>query len=203
MAISVTNHSLFSDFEPIVIDNVFTEEEIKEIYESRLQSENFIVDDSCGYITNTKPFSEHIRNKIVEIVQKNVPIKVKEWGNHMPRYTLESNSKPRLHPHYDVGLDQASFTLSIQLDHTLPWTVYVGHQGYDIKRNSAVLFSGSHQIHWRPDIEFSKDDYYDVIVAQVVEDTENPLELSNAHREYMSDQVGFFVSKYFTSQSGN
>jgi hypothetical protein len=118
----------------------------------------------------------------------------------MPRYTLESNSKPRLHPHYDVGLDQASFTLSIQLDHTLPWTVYVGHQGYDIQRNTAVLFSGSHQIHWRPDIEFGPNDYYDIIVAQVVEDTENPLILDDSHRENMSNQVGSFVAKYFTLQ---
>lgn len=199
----MTNHSLFSDFEPIIINNVFTEEEIKEIYEYRSLSENFIVDDSCGYITNTKPFSEHIRNKIVDIVQKNVSIKVKQWGNHMPRYTLESNSKPRLHPHYDIGLDQASFTLSIQLDHTIPWKVYVGHNGYDIERNSAVLFSGSHQIHWRPDIDFSKDDYYDIIVAQVVEDTESPLILDDAHREQMSNQVGLFVNKYFTSQLGS
>ena len=136
----------------------------------------------------------------MQIVQDNVPIKVKEWGNHMPRYTLESNSKPRLHPHYDVGLDQASFTLSIQLDHTLPWTVYVGHQGYDIQRNTAVLFSGSHQIHWRPDIEFGPNDYYDIIVAQVVEDTENPLILDDSHRENMSNQVGSFVAKYFTLQ---
>lgn len=199
----MTNSSLFSEFEPIVINNVFSDEEIKEIYDSRSKSENLLVDDSCGYITNTKPFSENIRKKIVQIVQDNVPIKVKEWGNHMPRYTLESNSKPRLHPHYDVGLDQASFTLSIQLDHTLPWTVYVGHQGYDIPRNTAVLFSGSHQIHWRPDIEFGPNDYYDIIVAQVVEDTENPLVLDDTHREHMSNQVGSFVAKYFTSQSGN
>jgi len=196
----VTNSSFFFNFEPIVIYNVFSEEEIKEIYDSRSKSENLLTDESCGYITNTKPFSGNIRKKIVQIVQDNVPIKVKEWGNHMPRYTLKSNSRPRLYPHYDVGLHQASLTLSIQLDHTLPWTVYIGDQGYDIKRNTAVLFSGSHQIHWRPDIEFGPDDYYDIIVAQVVEDTEDPLMLDSAHRENMSNQVGSYVAKYFTLQ---
>jgi len=196
----VTNSSFFFNFEPIVIYNVFSEEEINEIYDSRSKSENLLTDESCGYITNTKPFSGNIRKKIVQIVQDNVPIKVKEWGNHMPRYTLKSNSRPRLYPHYDVGLHQASLTLSIQLDHTLPWTVYIGDQGYDIKRNTAVLFSGSHQIHWRPDIEFGPDDYYDIIVAQVVEDTEDPLMLDSAHRENMSNQVGSYVAKYFTLQ---
>lgn len=196
----MTNSSFFFNFEPIVIYNVFSEEEIKEIYDSRSKSENLLTDESCGYITNTKPFSKNIRKKIVQIVQDNVPIKVKEWGNHMPRYTLKSNSRPRLYPHYDVGLHQASLTLSIQLDHTLPWTVYIGDQGYDIKRNTAVLFSGSHQIHWRPDIEFGPDDYYDIIVAQVVEDTEDPLMLDSAHRENMSNQVGSYVAKYFTLQ---
>lgn len=199
----MTNHSLFSDFKPIIIKDVFTVDEIKEIYKSRASSEHFIVDESCGYITNVQAFSEQIRNKIVDTIQKHVPIKVKEWGNHMPRYTLESNSQPRLHPHYDIGLEQASFTLSIQLDHTLLWKVYVEDEGFDLPINSAVLFSGSHQIHWRPDVEFSDDDYYDIIVAQVVEDTESPLILDDAHREQMSNQVGLFVNKYFTSQSGS
>jgi len=201
-------HELFSSFKPVLIDNIFTEEEIESIYKTRFEiapneinaeGQNYVFSDpGCGYITSIYPFEYKIRTKIVETIQKYVPIPVKEDGNHMPRYTLESGDKPRLYPHYDVGMKSASFTLSAQLKNTKQWSLFVGGHEFDLKYNQGVIFSGSHQIHWRPKIEFDKSDYYDIIVSQVYEDTENPLLLDETHRENMKAKADFYGNKFFT-----
>lgn len=194
------------EFKPIVIKNIFTPDEIEQIYNTRFnlainektqdgQSYTF-PDPSCGYITSVYPLPEKIRNKIVEAIQEHSPFIVREDGNHMPRYTLESGSNPQLKPHYDVGLDNASMTLSVQLKNTIPWELCVGDDCFMLEENDAVLFSGSHQIHWRPDIEFGPDDYYDIIVCQASA-KENPLPLDDAHRAKMQKKADIFVNKYF------
>ena len=183
------NHDYFFNFKPIIIKNFFTEEEIKSIYQSREDGITLIPDEAFGFITYTDAFTEQVENKIVNVVQQYAPFKVMRWGNHMPRYTLKSQSQPQLLPHYDTGLDRAALTLSIQLESTLPWQICVGQECFTLERNDAVLFSGSHQIHWRPKIVFSETDYYDILVAQVVQDTENPLTLDQDHRDRMSKEA--------------
>lgn len=200
-------HDTFFNFKPVFIDNIFTEEEIESIYKTRFElapgkkngdgTDYVFTDPSCVYITCVYPFEESIRRKILNEIAKRVPIYVKEDGNHMPRYTLESGSKPALRPHYDRGMHSASFTLSIQLKHTKPWDLYVEGEKFSLEYNQAALFSGSHQIHWRPDIEFDKSDYYDIMVCQVVEDTHYSLLLDNEHKAIMEDKAQRYLKEFF------
>lgn len=197
---------MLENFRPVIIKNIFSENEIEEIYNTRFnlainekqQNGNSYTfeDPSCGYITSVYPLPKHIRDKIVTVMQSKSFFMLKEDGNHIPRYTLESGSNPQLRPHYDVGLDYASMTLSVQLKNTIPWELCVGDDCFMLEENDAVLFSGSHQIHWRPDIEFSADDYYDIIVCQASA-KENPLPLDDAHRAKMQKKADVFVNKYF------
>lgn len=197
----------FFNFKPIILDNIFTGEELNEVYDTRFRiapasimpdgSQYVFKDESCGYITSVYPLKQHLLNKIESIIQNNVPIKIKSDGNHMPRYTLESGSKPQLRPHYDIGMKSASFTLSIQLDYSKDWQICVKDQCFTLKKNQALLFSGSHQVHWRPNIEFDKNDYYDIIVCQAVEDLENPLLLDETHRKFMEKEADYYMNKYF------
>jgi hypothetical protein len=203
------NSKLFFNFQPIIIDNFFTEQEIESIYKTRFEiapnekridkTSYMFSDPNCGYITCFYPLEETIRKKIVSQIAENVPLKIKEQGNHIPRYTLDSGSKPSLWPHYDSGLLHPSFTLSIQLKHTIPWDLYVEGKSFTLKYNQAVLFSGSHQMHWRPRITFDKTDYYDIIVCQVHEDIENPPMLDSSHKEIMQAKADFYIDKFFNS----
>ena len=211
----MSEHDLYYNFKPIVIDNIFTEEELADIYNTRFNiapnlktpdgSSYLFNDESCGYTTCVYAPKAYILKKIETVIQKHTPINIsisndigETYGIHMPRYSLKSGSKPQLRPHYDVGLEYASFTLSIQLDKTKDWPVCVGDECFTLQKNQGVLFSGSHQIHWRPDMEFGEEDFYDIIVCQAVENKRNPLILDNTHREYMQEQADNFVRKYFT-----
>ena len=206
MDTTVNKDQKFSRFTGTVIDNVFTDEEIEEIYKARFDdainkkmhdgNSYVFADKSCGYITSVYPLPEKARNKLLKIAQLYSPLEVEENGIHSPRYTLESGSKPQLRPHYDVGLDRAAFTLSVQLKHTKLWALYVNDDRFDLSFNQAVIFSGTHQIHWRPDIDFNENDYYDILVCQYTE-KRDPLYLSDEHRQQMKNKADIYVNKYF------
>jgi hypothetical protein len=201
-----TRDQKFTGFVGTIIDKVFSDQEIEEIYKARFNdainkkmhdgSSYVFADDSCGYITSVYPLPQSARDRLLQIVKMCVPIDVEENGIHSPRYTLESGSKPQLRPHYDVGLDRAAFTLSVQLKHTKPWALYVNDDRFDLGFNQAVIFSGTHQIHWRPDITFNKNDYYDILVCQYTE-KEDPLYLSDEHRQQMKNKADLYLNKYF------
>ncbi len=196
----------YTNFKPRKISNIFSPSEIEDIYKARFEDainkkmhdggSYTFADPSCGYITSVYPLPEHIRKRLLEKVQNIALFVAKEDGIHCPRYTLESGSNPQLKPHYDVGLKTAALTLSVQLKHTKPWKLFVNDDGFDLEFNEAVIFSGTHQIHWRPDIEFSKDDYYDILVCQYVP-LESPLPLTDEHRAQMQKKADEYVRKYF------
>jgi hypothetical protein len=93
-------------------------------------------------------------------------------------------------PHYDRALTDATFSLAIVLDNTIDWDIYVEGEQFMPRKNDAVLFSGSHHIHYRPDIEFKDEDYYDIMVCQFYEDTDQDITLDEEHIEYMNGLTG-------------
>lgn len=199
-------HAPYTNFKPKLIENIFSDSEIDEIYEARFNhavnkkmhdgGSYTFADPSCGYITSVYPLPENIRKILLAKVREVAFFIAQEDGIHFPRYTLESGSTPQLKPHYDVGLKTAALTLSVQLKHTKPWKLYVNDDGFDLEFNQAVIFSGTHQIHWRPDIDFNEDDYYDILVCQYVP-IENPLPLTDEHRAQMRKKADNYVGKYF------
>jgi hypothetical protein len=197
---------IFNGFFDTKIDKVFSDEEIEAIYKVRFDDainkkmsngQPYVFSDSsCGYITSVYPLPEFARKKLLDLVNSYVTIKIKEEGIHFPRYTLESGSTPQLKPHYDVGLNHHAFTLSVQLKNTKNWPVYVNDNRYDLGFNQAVIFSGTNQIHWRPDIDFTENDYYDILVCQYTAE-KDPLPLSDKHRAKMKEKADQYVQKYF------
>jgi hypothetical protein len=49
------------------------------------------------------------------------------------------------------------------MDSTLDWELCAYDTCETLSKNEALVFSGSHQIHWRPPINFSENDYFDLI----------------------------------------
>jgi hypothetical protein len=191
----------YTNFSTMIIDNIFTQDQIDRIYKERFEdattkkmqdgSPFVFADESCGYITSVYPLPKDVQERILQVMQQRSFFLIDNVESHFPRYTLESGSNPQLKPHYDRGLEYASLTLSIQLKTTLDWPVCVGKDHYNIKENQAIMFSGSHQLHWRPDIEFKEDDYHDIIVCQV-RNAEAPLRITDKHRELMLEKAQNF-----------
>ena len=200
VTVDVINNQ-YTNFPTMTIDNVFTQDQIDRIYKERFEdattkkmqdgSPFVFADESCGYITSVYPLPKDVQETILQVMQKRSFFLIDKVESHFPRYTLDSGSNPQLKPHYDRGLEYASLTLSIQLKTTLEWPVCVGKDDYNIKENQAIMFSGSHQLHWRPDITFKEDDYHDIIVCQV-HNAESPLHITDKHRDLMLEKAKNF-----------
>lgn len=173
----------------ILIEHIFTEEEYSHLYNNinnTPQSRISRVADT-GYFAIGDPIDEKLDTVILNHLEKITGTKLKKYMAHHARYTKDQSSAPILRPHYDVGLEFATVSLSIVLNTTIDWDIFAEGTKFNAKTNQAVTFSGSHQIHWRPTIEFGDNDYYDIIVCQYMEI--DPIPITDEHRRNMENRL--------------
>lgn len=174
--------------EPVVIENFLKEREVELIYknvdnlineglrESGDKYAKFFKFKGNGFITTYGPWHQHIRS----LVKK----KGEEFGQNeisddnitliFARYTIDSGSVPNLLPHIDVVANKTLYSASIRLRTTRDWDLYIKDTMYDLPHaGSAAWFTGNQDVHWRPDVDFGPDDYYDVLLVQVWSDIDN------------------------------
>jgi len=183
---------------PVLVENIFSDEEYAFLYDhiNKTPDQQIREVEDTGYIARSDPTKNYIGEIIKKKVEELSGHDLEKYMVHHARYTLESNNIPRLYPHYDRGLEFATFTISIILDSTFDWDLFCEGTKIPVKKNQGAFFSGSHQVHWRPPHEFKENDYYDILVCQfrVKANTEH---LTNEHRSTMDDKVGMHVSQYY------
>jgi hypothetical protein len=202
----MNKHDALYNFKPVLIDNVFTQEEYDSVYNSvnavfpkELSSDvppdsGYFNAGDIGYFAYTRGFEDIVYKKLLALT--------KEYGNmdaieprvHFARYTPKTGFPPMLRPHNDLGVETSALTFSVQLDSTFDWELCAVDTCMTLKKNQAMLFSGSHQIHWRPVKEFGPDDYFDIMVCQMYLDNEG---LTQEHQDKMFDLKLKTIEKYF------
>lgn len=181
----------YKNLKPEIIKNIFSNYEFKNLYKSFKKSENdYTIIPELGYAAFSIKLDEDIISILKSTIENKLNIKVAKMEAHYARYSLNTGHKPMLMPHYDRALTDATFSLAIVLDNTIDWDIYVEGEQFMPRKNDAVLFSGSHHIHYRPDIEFKDEDYYDIMVCQFYEDTDQDITLDEEHIEYMNGLTG-------------
>ena len=181
----------YKTLNPEVIGNVFNDDEFKDLYDVVQQSENdYTIVPELGYATYWIELRENLQSVLISKIENKLNIKVAKMEVHYAKYSLKTGYKPLLMPHYDRALTDATFSLAIVLDNTIDWDIYVEGEQFMPRKNDAVLFSGSHHIHYRPDIEFKDEDHYDIMVCQFYEDTDQDITLDEEHIEYMNGLTG-------------
>lgn len=193
------------NFKPIVIDNVFTQEEYESVYNSvnaylpQDPDPNVPPDfgyfnaGEIGYFAYVKGFENLVYDKLVQLTKEYSNMNVVDSKVHFARYTPKTGFPPTLNPHNDVGVTTSALTFSVQLDSTLDWELCALDTCVTLKKNQAMLFSGSHQIHWRPTIEFGPDDYFDIMVCQMYLDYDG---LPEGHNDLMHESKVKVVEDY-------
>jgi hypothetical protein len=187
------------DLEPVLIDNIFSDDQYSDIYKiiNRLlldipntspeKNDMYASIPELGYfaVFGSGYFSEKIFTTIVDKTVEAVGLPVGKPEIHFARYTRKTGFDPRLDPHYDLMLTKPTVTVSIQLDSNIDWELYANEVGKTLKSNQGLIFSGSHQLHWRPEREFLEDDFLDILVCQMAVSEE---EFTQEHKDIMSDK---------------
>lgn len=159
-------------------------------------ADGFATIDNNGFIIYFDVASPEIVKAMSERLTEILGAPVGNLGVLFARYTRDSGYRPRLRPHIDRAVKRPSVTATIELDTTLDWDIYVNDERYNLEKNDILLFSGSRDIHWRPDIEFKDDDCFDVIILQTYIDDDNDTVLDDAYFDEMDKVSGQFIQKY-------
>lgn len=104
-----------------------------------------------------------IREKLTKIANDNLDFK-----NDLSQITyVEYNSLygiPDLPPHFDG--DNNDLIINCQLFSNTSWPIGIGTKTYDLEDNSALVFNGNTNIHWRPHKNFKPGEYVKMIFVR-------------------------------------
>lgn len=156
----------------------------------------FEVVDNNGFVVYFDKFEKDVLDEIKDGLEKIVGHPVNKPGVLFARYTKDSGYRPRLRPHADRAIKHPSVTATLELDTTLDWDIYINDDNFNLKNNEILVFSGSNDIHWRPDAEFDDNDYFDVIICQTSLDKEDDQVLDDEYFKTMDVKSGQYIHKY-------
>lgn len=196
--------------EPFQIEEFFTQKEIDLIYKNveRLMADGVVENGdkyskffkfaNNGFITTYGSWDTHIYDFLKkagqDFGQNEIPYS--NMALIFARYSHDSGGAPNLSPHIDVVANKIIYTCTVRLKTTKQWDIYVKDTKFDMpKMGSAVWFTGNQDVHWRPDLEFGPDDYYDILLVQVWSDIDND-EYPLDHKDKTIEQEKEYKEKY-------
>lgn len=150
-----------------IIENVLTPEEeslVREIIDGAEESNKMHMDLYNQQIVNFR-WPDSINQKIIDMVQEITGLDDLELYEYQyAKYQkIPGKVLPNLTPHYDDAFDGQRFTFDFQIGGNTTWPIVLEGKEFELKNNQALLFSGTHQIHWRTQKEFQDDEYIEMI----------------------------------------
>jgi len=102
-------------------------------------------------------------------------------------------SKPVLYPHFDT-FDEQRFTFDLQLRSNTGWPLVVEGESFLLSDGDALLFSGTHEIHWREKKSFNSGEYIDMLFCHL--NRINPEKLDDDHNKSMLAKEAKYTTQY-------
>lgn len=173
-------------------NNIFTDQEIKQIYSSiDLQSNKntatvSIYGQKVWHTSLPKNIIEKVTHQMSIIHNQNFKLEAMSFA----RYSKEYSDIPILTPHYDNTFKEPRVTLDVQLRSNISWDIVVEGIKLKLQDNEAAAFSGTHQIHWREPIEFQDGDFVEMLFCHFILENSNPITIDEK-REIESKMMRF------------
>lgn len=145
------------------INDIFTDEELKLLYELFNTSVSGGTDDRLGrslvFIEN-KNIPKSIFNKLFDIVSKISGLDLVMHSALGVEYN-KNYGEPNLPPHCD-GSD-SDIIVDFQLKANTSWDLGMETTIYTLEDNSALVFNPNEYVHWRPHKTFKNGEYLQMI----------------------------------------
>jgi hypothetical protein len=154
----------------VIVENVLTEEELSILYSTiNSPSSNYVMKVYAQTISDFD-LPEAVRKKVIsyaENISGETGLEIAEYQFARYKKVLDDESKepllPNLTPHFDDAFLEPRFTFDYQIGGNTTWPIVVEEKEFVLKNNSALTFSGTHQIHWRTPKAFDDDQYLDMV----------------------------------------
>jgi hypothetical protein len=164
----------------VIVDNVFTQEEIDQILHAlENKSGSVFVAIHCqtnNFIQLPKNIIDKFTNYARSISGNNNLVLTEYCHNRYENVEQDGKQyKPSLFPHYDETFKEPRFTFDYQLRSNIDWPIVVEPDTeLTLKDNQAATFSGTNQIHWRTPTEFKDGDYLEMVFCHFSDPTSGP-----------------------------
>lgn len=201
----------------LVIDNVFEENVIEDIYGSieyefstreivdwydsefgkdYPQDKKFIAIKKeslsrldIDRLSLSKNILERIEEIAISICNKNNIIFDQVLGVTYVEYSPKYGGSPELSPHLDAD-SIANFIIDYQLDSNVTWELGIDDCLIDLKNNQAVGIMTTKQYHWRPKRIWKEEDYVKMLFFHISVKNEN------IKNRFTEEEVTSFFNKY-------
>jgi hypothetical protein len=144
------------------INNIFSTTQI-DILKKAIPEYDYDIDKTLGRLRIgdiRSSFTQDIEDTLYDIAKK---ISDKPLAIDHGLY-VEYNSKygkPNLPPHLDG--DTNDLIINMQLESNTSWDIGLNTTVYTLRDNSALVFNGNTEVHWRVHKEFKEDEYVKMI----------------------------------------
>lgn len=163
------------------VNNIFSKSEL-DFFTQRINSLEIPLYDDGSYIydeSHDPSISKYLGRIQTGSLFIEIPISIREKLNKIANDNLdfendlsgityvEYNSiygTPDLPPHYDG--DNNDLIINCQLFSNTSWPVGIGLNTYELEDNSALVFNGNTNIHWRPHKKFKDGEFLKMIFVR-------------------------------------
>lgn len=164
------DHISGQDFEPIIIKDVLSEEQISYIYDyisKNKEDDEQWAGRKSWMIDRIDGPGLDISDSIQKAVHNalNVSVQLNEYP-FLLRYSPKYGAISKLFPHSDYR-DSQRVTIDIQLKYNEDWAVVIEGKNYNLKYNEALVFLGTQQLHWRENKILKNDTEVDMLIANL------------------------------------
>jgi hypothetical protein len=182
-----------------IVDNVLSKEEIDDVLNHINESKNKINMEMYNQELIDFFLPETIKLKIIKYCEEisNTNLILTEYQFCRYRNYLKKDDvpgSPNLTPHFDDSFKEPRFTFDYQINGNITWPIIVEGKEFSLKNNQALTFSGTHQIHWRPIINFADDEFLDMIFFHFID--KESKQVSDDHFDIMNKKRKVFKKEY-------
>jgi len=183
--------------ENVIVENVLTEDEMSMLYSIIDNPSSKYVMKLFAQTVSDFELPNSVAKKIIDYSEKisgESGLEIAEYQFARYRNVVDPESGemllPNLTPHWDAAFAEPRFTFDYQIGGNTSWDLVVENKDFTLNNNSALTFSGTHQIHWRKKKIFSDSDYIDMVFFHLRKkkaqpyDTELPKEMEERAKYY-------------------
>ena len=188
-----------------IVEDVFTRDEINNIYKSLQNSSGGSFVKVHAQANSFIQLPESIVDKVTSIARKtssNENIVLTEYC-HARYNNVTSNCgrfhyKPSLFPHYDETFKEPRFTFDYQLQSNVEWPLVVAPDNrFVLKDNQAVTFSGTNQIHWREPKHFADNEFVEMVFFHFTDPTAGPKDPEV--NKLLDEKASIYMEQFFAN----
>lgn len=193
----VYNRPMKHNEENVIVENVLTEDEMSMLYSIIDNPSSKYVMKLFAQTVSDFELPNSVAKKIIDYSEKisgESGLEIAEYQFARYRNVVDPESGemllPNLTPHWDAAFAEPRFTFDYQIGGNTSWDLVVENKDFTLNNNSALTFSGTHQIHWRKKKIFSDSDYIDMVFFHLRKkkaqpyDTELPKEMEERAKYY-------------------